>query len=335
MTPFRRRLSWLLVGVSLCLHFVTVVCFTRHPERLAAFTVMPIWLWGGFGLLLCGLAFYLFRARLSLIVAAIWSVTLLVGADEARVLVNLGKEAPRPGPAAPYHDRAVLRVVTLNCCSFDFGDPTADLAAWQPDIVLVQEAFPHQVQRLAKVLYNGRGDYRCHQSNAIITRWRIDREVSTATQQGQQATVLLPDGTHLEVVNIHLASAATDLRLWQRDAWRNHRVNRAVRRSELAAVLQHVERNTNLATTPVILGGDFNSPASDPVHHLLVRDFTDAFSAAGTGWGDTFQRRVPVIRIDHLYANRRLTPIRCRAVTTLHSDHRLVVADFLTDAIGS
>ena len=67
---------------------------------------------------------------------------------------------------------------------------------------------------------------------------------------------------------------------------------------------------------------------------MLSRDFTDAFVAAGTGWGDTFQRRVPVLRIDHLYANRQFTPIRCRAVTTHNSDHRMVVADFLTEVIA-
>ncbi len=41
----------------------------------------------------------------------------------------------------------------------------------------------------------------------------------------------------------------------------------------------------------------------------------------------------PALRIDHLYATRHFTPVRCRAVTTRHSDHRMVVADFLTDLI--
>ena len=48
------------------------------------------------------------------------------------------------------------------------------------------------------------------------------------------------------------------------------------------------------------------------------------------GWGNTFHRRFPIVRIDHLYATRHLIPIRCRAVTTRNSDHRMVVADFLT-----
>ncbi len=330
MAWFRRTLSWLLVGASLGLLLVTVACFTWQPERLAAFTVMPIWVWGGLGLLLSSTAFICLRARFSLPITAIWIVTLLVGADEARVLGHLGQTAPLPGPALPHDGKAVLRVITLNCDSFSFGDPATDLAAWQPDIVLIQEAYPHQVQRLATVLFNGRGEFRCHQSNAIITRWHIDRETSTTTNRDQQATLVLPNGSQLEVVNIHLASAATDLRLWERAAWREHYTNRTMRRQELSTVLQNLAKHATLPATPIIFGGDFNSPTSDPVHGLLATEFTDAFSAVGTGWGDTFQRRVPILRIDHLYANSRLTPIRCRAVTTRHSDHRMVVADFLT-----
>jgi endonuclease/exonuclease/phosphatase (EEP) superfamily protein YafD len=334
MTTFRDRLAWLLVGSSLGLHFVTVACFTRQPERLAAFTVMPIWVWGGLGLLLSAAAYCLFRARLSLIVTAIWSVTLLIGADEARVLGNLGKSAPLPGPASPDHGRAALRVVTLNCGTFSLGDPANELAAWQPDLVLLQEAHPHQVRHIADTLFNGRGDYRCHQTSGIVTRWRIDREIRTTTLRDQQATILLPNGNRIEVVNLHLATAATDLRLWRPETWRTHRANRASRRLELAVVLQILEQNTSLPTTPTLIGGDFNAPATDPVLRLLARDFTDAFGAAGTGWGNTFQRGIPIFRSDQIHANRHFTPIRCRAITTPHSNHRMVVADFLTDALG-
>ena len=55
----------------------------------------------------------------------------------------------------------------------------------------------------------------------------------------------------------------------------------------------------------------------------------DAFASVGTGWGDTFQRRFPILRIDHIYATRHFTPVRSLTVTTRTSDHRMVVADFL------
>ena len=178
MSSHSRRLGWTLVGTSLLLHVFTVYCFARQPDRFAAFTVMPIWLWGGFGLLLSSVAFYFLRASLSLIMTAVWAVTLLVGADEARVLANLGKSPPLPGPAETYEGKPVLRVVTMNCAFFTYGNPGADLAAWQPDIVLLQDILPHQVRQIADALYGGRGDYRVHQSNGVITRWKIQRVIT-------------------------------------------------------------------------------------------------------------------------------------------------------------
>jgi endonuclease/exonuclease/phosphatase family metal-dependent hydrolase len=60
-----------------------------------------------------------------------------------------------------------------------------------------------------------------------------------------------------------------------------------------------------------------------------MRDFNDSFSTAGRGWGNTFQRRVPVLRLDSIYATRQFTPVRCRAVTTRKSDHRMVISDLI------
>ncbi|MBN8459225.1 MAG: endonuclease/exonuclease/phosphatase family protein [Verrucomicrobia bacterium] len=332
---YRRKLSLLLVGASLALHLATVFCFSRQPGWFAAFTAFPLWFWGGIGLAMSATAFCLLHARLSMVLSAIWAITILVGSDEAVAIGNLGKDAPLPGPAIPHHGRPVLRVATLNCSRFNYGNPALDLARWQPDIVLLQEAYPHQVRQIADVLYQRRGDYRSHNTNGIVTRWRIgDKGYVFSGLRDHHVPVILPSGASIEVVNVHLSSAATDLRLWQPSAWRIHRENRATRRAELGSVVRFLDATFNLPETPIILGGDFNSGASDPVHNLLVRDFTDAFAAAGTGWGDTYQRRVPILRIDHIYANRHFTPIRCRAVTTTSSDHRIVIADFLTEALA-
>ncbi|MBC8126401.1 MAG: endonuclease/exonuclease/phosphatase family protein [Gloeobacteraceae cyanobacterium ES-bin-144] len=329
MTSFRNRMGWSLVLTSLALHLITVFCFARQPDHFAAFTVLPIWIWGGGGLLLSSTAFYFLRAPLSLVMTAIWAVTLLVGSDEARVFANFSKSAPKPGPAAHHDGKPVLRVITCNCADFLFGDPSKDVAVWDPDIVLLQDIAPEQVRKIADTIYGGHGDYRYHNSNGIVTRWKILREVRNPLQRDQQITIAQPDGSSIEVVNVHLATAATDLRLWHRSAWKDHRNNRALRQKELALTLQILEQTADIPNTPTFFGGDFNSPASDVVHRQLDRDFEDAFSVAGTGWGDTFQRRLPILRIDHIYASRHFSPIRCSAVTTRHSDHRMVVADFL------
>jgi endonuclease/exonuclease/phosphatase (EEP) superfamily protein YafD len=332
-SPISRRFGWILVGSSMLLHLFTVYCFARQPDHFAAFTVMPIWLWGGFGLFLSAAAFYFLRASLSLVMTAVWAITLLVGADEARVLANLGKSPPLPGPAENYQGKPVTRVVTLNCAFFSHGNPSQDLAHWQPDIVLLQDIQPYHVQQIANTLYGGRGDYRAHQSNGIVTRWQIQREIRNPAQRDHQITILTPGGETIEVVNVHLKTAATDLQLWSPSSWQNHRTNRILRQKELLLTQQILDKTTNFPNTPTIFGGDFNAPASDIVHRQLTRDFVDSFATAGTGWGDTFHRRFPILRIDHIYATRHFTPVRCCTFTTKHSDHRMVVADLLTDLI--
>ncbi|NQW99574.1 endonuclease/exonuclease/phosphatase family protein [bacterium] len=329
-SPPSRRMGWVLVGLSLLLHAFTVYCFSRQPDRFAAFTVMPIWLWGGIGLLASSAAYYFLRAPFSLILSALWVITLLLGADEARVLAHFGKSPPLPGRAEPVGAQPVLRVITLNCALFTYGSPAADLHVWQPDVVLLQDASPDQVRQIAATLYGGQGDFRAHQTNGVVTRWKIQREIRGPSRRDQQLTLQLPGGAEIEVVNVHLATAATDLRLWQRSAWISHRDNRVVRRKELALTQQVLAQTTRFPETPTLFGGDFNAPASDIVHRQLAPDLLDAFAAAGTGWGNTFQRRFPILRIDHLYATRHFTPLRCRVVTTRHSDHRMVIADFLT-----
>jgi endonuclease/exonuclease/phosphatase (EEP) superfamily protein YafD len=331
---FRRRAGWLLIGLSLLLHLLTIYAFARQPDKLAAFTVVPIWAWGGVGLFCSITAFWFLRAPLSLVITGVWAMTVLLGADEARVIANLGKSAPVPGPAGFADGRPVLRVLTLNCNYFKYDplkSPAADIRRWDPDVVLLQEVHPHHVREIADLLYNGEGDYRIYMTNGIVTRshWRIQREVNP--QQGnfrvQQVTVRRPDGMEFEVVNLHLTSAATDLRLWRRDCWRAHRINRQVRLRELAIALTILDDTA--PGRPVILGGDFNAPPADPIHSLLKPDFVDAFSAAGTGWGNTYQRRIPIHRIDQIHCTRYFLPLRCAAVTTRRSDHRMVVADLL------
>ena len=329
MSRLRRSLGQLLLVASLALWLLTVFCFYRHPDHFAAYTVLPIWFWGGGGLLLCGGACYLWRGWWPWLLAGGWIITLLVGADEARVLTHFGKTAPLPGPAAPHEGRQVLRVITCNCALFEYGDPSADLAAWRPDIVLLQDVYPYQVNRLADAVYGGGGAFRAHVTNGVITRWKIQREVPNKTARDQQVTVILPDGFAVEVVNVHLATAATDLRFWQRTTWTEHRINRAVRLHELDLVQQALLQSMDFPNPPVLFGGDFNSPASDVVHHQLDPGLLDAFASVGTGWGDTFHRRFPILRIDHLYATRHFLPVRCHTIITRRSDHRMVVADFV------
>jgi len=329
MSKTRRAIGWSLVGGSLLMHALTIWCYASQPDSLAAFTVLPFWFWGGIGLLLSVLAFCFLRAPLSLIVTAVWAVTMSVAMDEARVLSNFAHPPIAPERRAAPDGDFPIRIATINCATFGFGDPTEDLEKWDPDIVLIQQSFPYQTKMISDALYGGNGDYRAYMTNGIATRFEIRREVRNPTMRNQQVTVRLPDGREIEVVNVHLATAATDMRLWSSGSRELHRKNRDLRRKELSIVLQVLEKTSNFPSTPTIFGGDFNAGATDIVHRQLVRDFEDAFSEVGRGWGDTFHRRFPILRIDHIYATRQFQPLSCGTVVTKKTDHRMVIADYL------
>ncbi len=329
MPRTRKALGWSLVGASLLTHAFTVWCYARQPDSLAAFTVLPLWLWGGIGLLMSFFAFCFLRAPLSLIVTAVWAVTLAVAMDEAAALSNFTHPRITRERSAIPDGTLPVRILTVNCASFAFGDPTDDIAKWDPDIVLIQQALPHQTKRISETLYGGNGDYRAYMTNGIATRFKILREIRNPVMRNQQATLRLPDGREIEVINVHLTTAATDMRLWSSDSRRMHAGNRTLRKKELSIVLQVLEQTSRFPATPTILGGDFNAGATDIVHRQLIADFDDAFAEVGRGWGDTFHRRFPILRIDHIYATRHFIPLSCGTAVTKKTDHRMVVADFL------
>ena len=147
--------------------------------------------------------------------------------------------------------------------------------------------------------------------------------------RNQQVTLRLPGGSEIEVVNLHLATAATDMRLWSSQSRATHRINRALRSKELSVVLQVLEQTSAFPSTPTILGGDFNAGATDIVHRQLVRDFDDVFSQVGRGWGNTFHRRFPILRIDHIYATRQFRPLSSGVIVSKKTDHRIVISDLV------
>ena len=90
-------------------------------------------------------------------------------------------------------------------------------------------------------------------------------------------------------------------------------------------------------TLPFIVGGDFNMPDHGIVYHIFARQLTDAFAAAGHGWGMTFpgarDGRIPALlgpwlRLDYWFAGHGWKPVDCRVADDAHSQHRAVLARF-------
>jgi endonuclease/exonuclease/phosphatase (EEP) superfamily protein YafD len=324
---FTSGLTW----AALALHLVICACYLRRWDKLAAITVFPFWAWGLAGGGMALVAWLAGRRKLAAAAAWLWLGTIVVGSDETRPLLRFGAQKPEPGAPAPVDGRVPLRLVTLNCRAGMWHPETLrDIEPWQPDIVLLQEApAPLELQKFTARLYgNGRGSWAGGINCGLVARGQLLNTLTVYQPYSILATVEIAPKKLLEVGCVHLQGAETNVKLWTRNAFRSHYYNRQSRRSELIRLMglrRFISRQH-----PAIIGGDFNAPAGDAVFDLLKQsEFRDVFAEAGSGWPDTYPNSAPMLRIDHLWVNAAVTPVRAAAVSTKHSDHRMVVCDFL------
>lgn len=325
--------------VSVGLHLVVVVAYARRWDRVAAVTVFPFWAWGVLGGGVALASWIFFRTRLGLGVGGVWLATILIGSDETRPLLRMGAQKPLTGLPADHAGKRLLRVVSLNCKKNPVS--AEEIIPWKPDFVLLQEAPSSQaLVNLSNKLYpDGKpgthffGGIEC----AVMTRGTIKNPAPLMGWRFIPCFVEL-DGVRFNVVSVHLQGAVTDMGLHRFSTWERHYLNRLSRREDMRNARSWLKTYNTAssidvgqppnAPTPSIIGGDFNAPAGDAVFRELEPEFTNAFDAVGSGWGNTFPNHSPMLRIDHVYANDQLKPIRAMTVETVNSDHRMVVVDY-------
>lgn len=347
MSGLFRFFKWVirtgLPFAALALHFVIVIAYARRWDRAAAVTVFPLWAWGTLGFLTAFVSWIFFRTKFAAVLLGVWMLTTLIGSDETKPLLRFNAEKPLIGLPPDVGGKRLLRVVTLNC-RYRNSISAEEVIPWKPDIVLLQEAPPPQALRVlsSKLFPDGRpgdhfrGGYEC----AVLTRGVIKADITTMGLRVLPCTLDL-DGRTFHVVCVHLQGAVKNISLHRTSTWGLHYRNRLSRRAELMDVRKWLDSLSALKTAtsmgsafssqaaPVIIGGDFNAPAGDAVFRELEPEFTDAFDAVGSGWGNTFPNQSPVLRIDYIFSNPLLTPVHARTVESANSDHRMVVADYL------
>jgi vancomycin resistance protein VanJ len=97
------------------------------------------------------------------------------------------------------------------------------------------------------------------------------------------------------------------------------------------------------AAEPIILVGDLNTGDRQPNYWRLRRYLTDAYRAAGRGFGLTFPNsrkqsgplRLPaLVRIDYIFHSPSITAVHATTAASPSSDHRAVVADLRVPALA-
>jgi endonuclease/exonuclease/phosphatase family metal-dependent hydrolase len=87
-----------------------------------------------------------------------------------------------------------------------------------------------------------------------------------------------------------------------------------------------------LAGVPLILGGDLNAVPGSATWQRCAEFGVDAFQAVGVGDGFSYSAHEPVRRIDALFADPRLRPVRAEVLDSpdvrLASDHRPLLVEY-------
>ena len=135
--------------------------------------------------------------------------------------------------------------------------------------------------------------------------------------RGREITVLT---THFNV------AAEQQLSAWGRAATPN-RVNLTA--AVMAAQAWELIRVASAGGDSLIITGDLNMPSRWLAYREIAGRYSDAFRAAGWGFGYTFPADLPLSRIDYILLGRSLGARRCFVPRTRASDHRPVVADLV------
>jgi endonuclease/exonuclease/phosphatase family metal-dependent hydrolase len=112
----------------------------------------------------------------------------------------------------------------------------------------------------------------------------------------------------------------------------------APRLRHLDELADFAERNLP-QNAPLIVGGDLNAAPGSATWQRMLRFGADAFAEVGSGDGFTYSTADPVRRIDGVFADPRLRPVRTEVIDSadirIASDHRPLVVEYLLPDIDS
>ena len=309
---------------SLLLAVLLAFCYALRPDEAAAVTLFPAWGWSTLGMLLVLFTRAAGGRKIVAGLLGVWVVFTLVFAEEPASLMRSGLEAI--SPRRPFSN---LRVVSLNCGG-GLPQAAAEVVAYRPDVVLLQEVPDEKsVRGIAHRLFGANAGICYGWDTAILAHGPVVPVIPPKQERFfVAARVALPTGGTAEVVSLRLNPPVVRIDLWRPGCWREHTENRRARLLEMDQLLGHL--NSLPASTPLLMGGDFNSPAGDAVPRRLAPRLRDTFASGGQGWGNTALNDFPISRIDQLWATPQFQPVSIKARQTQFSDHRMVVADLLS-----
>ena len=222
-----------------------------------------------------------------------------------------------------------IKAMTYNIRSGSLGlnAVLATIAAQSPDVVFLQEAWPHDARVDPVPIIQARlKNYQMarYQQLVIFSRFPIIEKQYHAVP-GRQAGILEAkldvNGQPLSLFCVHFSIPVNGAPLdWPREIPKMANFRKEQR--------ELLIRLANQLGAPVIIAGDFNTPPRGVLYRGLARQFSDAFKSAGRGFGKTFPAGFPLQRIDYFWTSRDVKATRVEVLPSRASDHRAFVGEF-------
>jgi len=223
-----------------------------------------------------------------------------------------------------------LRILSCNVDGENLnGAALGDLVfSTRPDIVSLQE-WPTE----ARPSLTWPGGYNIYIGHGLLLASRFPLQIVDEFSDGRlggPGGVAIADvnvhGVIVHFVDLHLSTPREGIEpLMDREIsgiedMRNSIARRAAE-SELISGAAHV------IGPPIVLAGDFNMPCDSAIFRRNWSGFSDAFSKAGFGTGNSKFTRYWGVRIDHVLAGGDFKATDCWVGPDVGSDHRPVIAD--------
>ena len=315
-TPlFTRVMLWLASLWSLLM----MVIHHWQPDRLAALIVIPIWT------SVIGILALLFISRREYRTWTWKSALVLMSIHALWQMPELRSLARIPMASSLSDRTGEIRFVTQNCAIGRIGT-FSTMQELDPDLIFLQESPGFEaLQVFASKMYGDEAAVIWGPDTSIIARGELELVSELSEARYVVARWTRPTGEELIVSSLRLSPPAFRLDYWNPGCWRAHVATNDRHRQELALLVQQLP--TLVEQQPVIIGGDFNTPASYRLLDPLRGTLTDTFAEVGSGWGNTITARLPFHRIDGIWVSHQATPIRSEVVNSKQSDHCMVVSD--------
>lgn len=225
-----------------------------------------------------------------------------------------------------------LRGINLN--GKDFGSLLDH--ARSTDIILLQESHKSTTNKFAISL----PDHKMYQSKevtlAILSKYPIEGSGLVNKENSANGSVWVDvniEGLPLRIYNAHLQSyrvtqTTADImdnpELGDEKTWTDVKSiigkirDMSKRRSDqVTKISQHIAKSGK----PILLAGDFNDTPVSNTYRRLAGNLTDTFCAAGRGVGTTYAGKIPLLRIDYIFADASFAVVDHQVIDSPLSDH--------------